>query len=228
MALYLPNEDVFVTVLSNCDGNASDYIALKLAAAAIGKPFAYTEIAMVNSELERYAGVYENESGDQLLISMERAKLYVQRGRGPKVNAKPYQKDHFFFNDGMTTMKFFVATTGKAEKLTVLTRNGIEIWKKSDKPILSQTEVIVDEKILEMYVGQYEVTPRFIFTITKEGNRLYLQATGQEKLEVFAETMNKFFLKVNDARLEFVIESGRVTKAILKQGGRTTDAIKIK
>ena len=44
---------------------------------------------------------------------------------------------------------------------------------------------------------------------------------------MFAETENKFFLKVNDAQLEFVKdESGKVTKAILNQGGRTTDAKK--
>ena len=79
-----------------------------------------------------------------------------------------------------------------------------------------------------MYTGEYEVSPQFSFTVTKEKDRLFLQATGQEKLEMFAETNNKFFLKVNDAQLEFVNESGKITKVILKQGGRTTDAMKIK
>jgi len=63
---------------------------------------------------------------------------------------------------------------------------------------------------------------------TRENDRLFLQASGQEKLEMFAEANNKFFLKVNDARFEFVIEAGKVAKVILKQGGRTTDAMKIK
>jgi hypothetical protein len=57
---------------------------------------------------------------------------------------------------------------------------------------------------------------------------MFVQATGQEKLEMFAETNNKFFLKVNDARFEFVNESGKITKVILKQGGRTAEAMKIK
>jgi hypothetical protein len=35
-------------------------------------------------------------------------------------------------------------------------------------------------------------------------------------------------LKVNDAQFEFVNESGKVTKVMLKQGGRITDAVKIK
>jgi hypothetical protein len=228
MALYLPYEDIFVTVLSNCDGNASDHIAVKLSAVAIGKPYAYKEIKLSKSDLEKYEGIYENEGGDQLVVSAADTKLYVQRGRGPKVNVRAFQKDQFFFDDGMTTMKFSLNTIGNSEKIKVLTRNGIEEWKSSDKPVTSQEEVKVDEKILAMYTGQYEVTPQFLFIITMEKDRLYLQATGQGKLEIFAEATNKFFLKVNDARLEFVSESGKITKAILKQGGRTTDAIKIK
>jgi CubicO group peptidase (beta-lactamase class C family) len=97
------------------------------------------------------------------------------------------------------------------------------------KPINAQTEIKVDEKILETYTGEYEITPEFTFSVTKEEDRLFLQATGQEKFEIFAETENKFFLKINDAQLEFIKDdSGNVTKAILNQSGRQTDAKKIK
>ena len=72
------------------------------------------------------------------------------------------------------------------------------------------------------------MNPQFGFIFTKEEDRPYLQASRQEKLEIFAEDYNKFFLKVNDARIEFVKEAGKITKAILKQGGRTTEAMKVK
>ena len=228
MAMYLPKEDVYVVVLSNCNCTSPEKLTSKLAAVAIGKPFAYKEITIANSVLQTYAGVYENEAGDQLVTSVADGKLYLQRERASKFSVKAFEKDKFFFDDQMITMKFSVNTNGESDKLTIQSRSGNEVWKKSDKPVLAQTEIKVDEKILEMYTGEYEVTPQFSFTITKEANRLYLQATGQEKLELFAEANNKFFLKVNDARLEFVNESGKITKAILKQGGRTTDAMKIK
>jgi hypothetical protein len=68
-----------------------------------------------------------------------------------------------------------------------------------------------------------------IFSITKEPGKLFLQAPGQEKLEMFAETEAKFFLKVNDAQFEFVRDdSGKMTKVIMQQGGRADDAKKIK
>ncbi len=56
-----------------------------------------------------------------------------------------------------------------------------------------------------------------------------LQATGQEQLEMFAETETKFFLKVNDAQIEFVKDpTGKVTKILLNQGGRQAEAKRVK
>ncbi len=55
------------------------------------------------------------------------------------------------------------------------------------------------------------------------------QATGQGKIELFAETETKFFLKVVEAQIEFVKDdSGQLRKLILLQGGRPTEAKKIK
>ena len=82
---------------------------------------------------------------------------------------------------------------------------------------------------METYIGQYEISPDFSFSITKEQGKLFLHATGQEKVEIFAETATKFFLKINDAQIEFVKDnSGKLIKAMLTQGGRQTDAKKIK
>jgi hypothetical protein len=78
-------------------------------------------------------------------------------------------------------------------------------------------------------VGQYELQPGFIITFTREGNRLFTQATGQPKFEVFAESETKFFLKVVDAQVEFVADAdGKVNKMILNQGGQTLEAKRIK
>lgn len=62
MAMYLPKEDVYVVVLSNCNCNSPEIVTAKLAAIAIGKPYDYTEITIANPVLQTYAGVYENEN----------------------------------------------------------------------------------------------------------------------------------------------------------------------
>src|SRR6202035_2662921 len=75
-------------------------------------------------------------------------------------------------------------------------------------------EVMVADTILQKYTGKYELAPNFILTITREGNSLYGQGTGQGKVQLFAESNSKFFLKVVDAEIEFIKDDrGQITKA---------------
>jgi CubicO group peptidase (beta-lactamase class C family) len=83
-------------------------------------------------------------------------------------------------------------------------------------------EVKVDPKVYDAYVGRYELAPNFILTISKEGDRLMAQATGQPQFELFPESETKFFLKEVDAKVTFVKDgTGTVTHLILHQGGDT-------
>jgi CubicO group peptidase (beta-lactamase class C family) len=86
----------------------------------------------------------------------------------------------------------------------------------------------IDPKILDAYVGQYELRPDFIITMTREGDSLMTQATGQPKFELFPESETRFFLKVVDAQVTFVKDDkGAVTHLIMHQGGdRTAKKIK--
>jgi CubicO group peptidase (beta-lactamase class C family) len=81
-------------------------------------------------------------------------------------------------------------------------------------------EVTVADTVLQKYTGKYELAQGFILTITRDGNSLFGQGTGQGKVQLFAESSSKFFLKVVDAEVEFIKdEKGRVIKAILYQNG---------
>jgi CubicO group peptidase (beta-lactamase class C family) len=93
---------------------------------------------------------------------------------------------------------------------------------------VERTVANVDPKLYDAYVGQYQITPKFILTVTREGDRLMTQATGQSKLEVFPESETRFFLKVVDAQITFVKnESGAVTHLILHQGGKDQNGQKV-
>ena len=79
----------------------------------------------------------------------------------------------------------------------------------------------VDAAILKKYVGEYQLAPNFILTVSLEGNQLKAQATGQPEVELFAEKENLFFIKIVDAKVEFVKdENGNVTELILHQNGQ--------
>ena len=88
-------------------------------------------------------------------------------------------------------------------------------------PPTTHTEIAIDPKLLDGYVGRYAVAPEFILTITREGDRLYAQGTGQPRFELFAEGEAAFFLKVVDAQVTFEVDGeGRATGLVLHQGGR--------
>lgn len=96
-------------------------------------------------------------------------------------------------------------------------------------PAKQRTEIKVDPKILQSYVGEYQVAPNFKITVTREEDQLFGQPTDQPRFQLFAEAENEFFLKVVDAQITFVkTDNGEVTQLILHQGGQHLPAKKIK
>ena len=88
-------------------------------------------------------------------------------------------------------------------------------------------EVKVDPSLYDAYAGTYELSPAFAITVTREGDHLFAQATGQPKFEIFPESETRFFLKVVDAQVEFVRgPDGKVASLILHQNGRTLPGTK--
>jgi CubicO group peptidase (beta-lactamase class C family) len=96
------------------------------------------------------------------------------------------------------------------------------------QPPKQRREVTLDAKLLETYVGEYRLAPTFSITVTREGNALFVQATGQPKIPVYAESETEFFLKAVDAQVTFVKEDGRVSRLILHQNGLDAPGAKVK
>lgn len=87
--------------------------------------------------------------------------------------------------------------------------------------------IAIDPAILDTYAGRYQLRPDFILTVTREGDRLMTQATGQQKVEMFPESETKFFAKVFDGQVTFVKEGNKVTHLMLHQNGREQRAARI-
>ena len=88
-------------------------------------------------------------------------------------------------------------------------------------------EIAIPAERLKDYVGTYQLTPRITIKVRAKDGQLTTQLSGQGELPLFAESPSKFFLKVVDAQIEFVRETGRVASLILYQGGRTQQAPRI-
>jgi len=100
------------------------------------------------------------------------------------------------------------------------------LWQYNVK---ERKEVTVDPNILARYAGEYELKPDFILTVSVENGRLFVQATGQPRVEAFASSETEFFLKIVEAQITFTKDGeGRVTQLVLHQGGADLPAKKIK
>ncbi|MEM6379242.1 MAG: DUF3471 domain-containing protein [Bacteroidota bacterium] len=76
---------------------------------------------------------------------------------------------------------------------------------------------------LQQYVGVYEFDPDFHITITVKDNKIFAQATGQGKLELFPSAENEFFFKAVEASITFnKDEESQVESMTLHQGGDET------
>lgn len=90
-------------------------------------------------------------------------------------------------------------------------------------------EIQLSAELLKKYEGEYELQPGFILTISTEGTKIFAQATGQQKLELFAEKEDEFFLKQVEAALRFIKDADKkITGVILYQNGSEIEAKKIK
>jgi len=76
-------------------------------------------------------------------------------------------------------------------------------------------------RIHQQYIGKYELTPDFFISIFLENGRIYAQATGQSRAEIFPEKEDLFFLKVVKAQIRFVRNDKKeVTGMVLIQNGQ--------
>ena len=84
-----------------------------------------------------------------------------------------------------------------------------------------RTAVALPPATLDEYVGNYPLAPTFVLAVTRDGDRLMVQATGQPAFRIWASARDEFFLRVVDAQISFTRGGdGKVDGLILHQGGR--------
>jgi hypothetical protein len=229
-ALRLPDDRVYVAVLCNSDRPkiTPSYLAKRAAAIAIGSPFPEPVAIQVDPKvLERYVGVYEIDKDTRRTVTVEGGKLYTQRSGGSRLEARPRSETEFFYDNSLTWLRFVTDATGRVTEMLVYPdgRDEPERAKRIADAVVERQVVKVDPAIFDAYVGQYELAPGFVLTVTREGDRLMTQATGQQKIEIFAASETEFFPKVVDAAITFVRgPDGKVDSLILRQAGREMPA----
>ena len=229
-ALWMPERDVYVAVLSNTDSPDPDpgYVAGLLALEAIGKPWVAVAIPMRADELAAYTGVYRVDENTTRTLTLENGQLYSQRSGGRRSEIFPVAKDAFVFKNSFSRMTFERDGAGKVVGM-VHEEGGTKkrAPRTGDQPA-ERKEIAIDPSRLDRLVGRYELRPEFILTILRKGDELWSVATGQPEFRIYPESETKWFLKNFDAQLTFELDENGVAKSLtLHQGGRNIPAKKM-
>jgi len=232
-ALRMPEEKIYVAVLTNSDAPSSDpgYTALTIAAEAVGKPLPVPgEFTMTPDELDQFVGVYAADSTTIRIITRDGDHLVSQRQGGGRSALFPADDSTFAFVGRPAKLIFGRDAAGAVDRVTVRQGGFRQTAMKTDDPVPTERVAItLPTTALAACVGEYQLAPGFILAVTLEGNSLMTQATGQGKIEIYPESETRFFVKVIDAQIEFQKGSdGRMSSLILHQGGAQMPAPRIR
>jgi CubicO group peptidase (beta-lactamase class C family) len=101
-------------------------------------------------------------------------------------------------------------------------------WQHMDT-VETYEPIDVSNVDLTIYEGRFQISKELLMDVTAEGQKLFVQVTGQQKYEMFPSKKDEFFLKVVEAVVHFNRDDkGQVVSAHIEQGGFKATAPKIK
>lgn len=221
--VYLPDDDIYVAVLANSTFMDPNRVAIKIAALAAGDPFPEFKAVEVNEKtLQQYVGVYKIDEQARRFVTLEDGKLFTKRTGGNRLEATPWSDTSFFYEQSPSHFEFVLEgdeVTGMNMYQAGSTQP--ELAVKVDEEMPAERKVAkIDFALYDDYVGEYELGPGFSISVTRDGDRLLAQATGQPEFQLFPASDTDFFLKVVEAELSFVRDENKeVNQIVLKQGG---------
>src|SRR5262245_19723910 len=84
-------------------------------------------------------------------------------------------------------------------------------------------EIKINPQIFDLYVGQYQddIDAEVIISFFREDDKFYVQVIDQPKFEIFPASETSFFLKIFNARVDFIKDAGgKVTSSVAHFGGK--------
>ncbi len=222
-AMRLPEHKIYVAVLCNVTGLSPGpaHVAQRIAAQLMGKPLpSFTAIELDPAKLKSFAGVYRINEQTRRIVTVEDGRLHTQRTGGPRLEATPHAELGFFYEGMFTHFEFITDADGRVSGMRMF-QDGAEQGEeaeRTDEPIPTREVAQVDPAIYDGYVGRYEVGPGFDITISRDGDDLFAQATGQPRFQIYPASNIRFFLKVVEAEVEFQVVDGKAQSLVLYQG----------
>lgn len=221
---YLPKSQTTVVILRNSDapGFATDLVARKLAAFAIGEPFAeHKPVAVPAEQLASAEGVYTREDKRSRTLRLKDGVLQGQRTGGGTAALVPLGQDRFAFPDSVDELQLERTADGKVIGMRVFNNGEKEggRWTRSGELPPEPAFITLNPAQMQALVGDYS-SPQFsIKVFIDDKGRLQGQAPGQPAFELMATSPRQVHVPQVAAQLDFSADEGKAASVTLNQGG---------
>lgn len=214
---------------TNSPKGSDAYLTRRLLALAGGAPLPEPKaVSLPEAQLRRLEGRYKGPEVNRT-ITFEAGHLFMQAATGPKVELIPLSATRFAVKDVDLTLRFVL----DGDQVKGFHRTDTEEPEGPLQPRLSEKDepkaAALDSAAFDTCAGTFELAPGFQIRFWREGDKLYTQATGQGRAELFSENALTYFLKIVEAKVVFEKDAdGKVTKGTLHQGGQALPLKRVK
>jgi len=176
--------------------------------------------------LDGYAGFYATDPKilpDRVLtVTYQGSHLFVQMTGHAKQEVFPESNHVFLFGEVGDQITFRSDDGGLTEALT-LRQNRMDIeatrvdaaaaqraadlfdkrFAEQAKPL---TPVNISSRILDLYTGYYQMNPKSVISITREGDQLFVQLTTEGRRPLLPASATEFFCKSALVQISFITD----------------------
>ncbi|HWB05493.1 MAG TPA: serine hydrolase [Verrucomicrobiales bacterium] len=230
--IYFPQQHCTIVALSNAMPGAPGFepagiarsIAEKFLAEDIKKlPPVKEDTTVDKKTYAGLAGRYDYKNA-VMTVSVENDRVYAQLTGQPKNEIFPSGPDQFFWK--VTDARVTFLRDAKGVVTAARHTQGGSTFKA---PRLEEAAVKLTAAELDAVVGKYQYGPLGVLTVSRDGDSVFAQLTGQQKFPIFAKSALEFEWRVVKASVRFEKDKdGNVTKAHHTQNGSTFEAARMK
>jgi len=231
-SLYIPEEDIFIAILTNSDAPATPpgVAQRRLAALALGDPFPSFEATAVDAAtLEPLFGVYRIESDQERRFFARDGRLYTQRSGASELEVFAAGDDRFFY--GPASLAWFdIRRDAEGRPVMEMHQDGAVEAERAVRtgPIPPEPAAAeVPHATLASYVGSYALRQGTVTIGRNPEGGLTVRLGGQPALALRPVSATEFRVQGVDARLVFAVDGDAVTGLTIYQGAREMAAERV-
>ena len=202
------------------------------AASASTEQAAPAPLTVPDAVFDSYVGDYRLAPNFVLNVRREGSRFLIQATGQSAVEVRAKAQEVFVSDKFGAEIRFEKDSEGKFNKL-VLRQGGRELpaqrvalQSSADK---AGKALVLPAAVFDAYVGQYQLAPNFVITISREGERYLAQASGQPQFGLIAVSETEFDALGVAARIQFEKQAdGSVKQLILHQHGQHLPALRLR